>query len=94
MKHFADYHEIESSTHKCVELGCWPVKTAGCSRYFGLFWTGKAPKRDKILKPVLAKAADQPIAHFRTGSKLEITKEQLQIELYDQIETLQKQGLL
>ena len=94
VKHFADYHEIESSTYKCVELGCWPVSAAGCSRYFGLFWKGKAPSREKILKSVLDKAANQPIGHYRTGVKIAITKEELQSELYLQIDNLIKEEKL
>lgn len=51
IKHFDDYHEIRSKTHKYIELGCFPPKkdNPGYCRYFGLFWKGRKPSIAKVI---------------------------------------------
>lgn len=55
VKHFEDYHEIESDTHNVIELGCFPVADYCHCRYFGLFYKGRRPSLPLVVKDVLSK---------------------------------------
>jgi len=55
VKHFDDYHEIQSDTHNVIELGCFPVEECGYCRYFGLFYNGRRPSLPAIIEAVLSK---------------------------------------
>jgi hypothetical protein len=51
--HFSDYHEIGNiGKYKAVELGCFPTKNEFYHRYFGLFYIGRKPALDDILKAI------------------------------------------
>ncbi len=78
IKHFDDYHEIESETHNCMELGCYPTKDGyGYNRYFGLFWRGKRPGIKSILQSILKKVEFGESIHYRTGEDVGFSKDQI-----------------
>ena len=49
IRHFGDYHEIESPTQKTLELGCFAAKGHSPWRYFAVFYRGNLPPADEIL---------------------------------------------
>jgi len=55
-----DYHEIrgddifnDEGDFSAIELGCYPHKHCSCDMYFGLFFRGRKPSLDKIIKCML-----------------------------------------
>jgi hypothetical protein len=83
IKHFNDYHDIESETYKCEELGCYPAKNfdGGYNRYFGLFWKGRKPSLKKVVASMLRKVDFSENEHYFTGDDISITKADLISEL-------------
>lgn len=73
--HFDDYHDIEpyAENHgynNFHELGCFPAKGYGYTRYYGLFWNGKIPSKKSInekMKVFLVKK----IIHRKTSETIE-----------------------
>lgn len=87
IKNFADYHKIRSSTHKYIELGCFPSKEGwGYNRYFGLFFKGRKPALNKVLKSLKRKVDfDTEIKHYRTGLDIGITEQELENEVKESL---------
>ena len=89
IKHFDDYHEIRSKTHKYIELGCFPSKDEayGYNRYFGLFFKGKQPSIKRVVSSILKKVQCDTetfhSTHYRTGLRIGISKEELIQEVKD-----------
>ena len=62
IQHFADYHDIRGDDvidsegeFTAIELGCFPVPEFNCHRYFGLFFRGRRPSVEKIVKAMQLK---------------------------------------
>lgn len=93
IKHFDDYHEISSKTHKYLELGCFFVDEYGYCRYFGLFYKGKRPSLSKIMnslkRKVCIKDKETNTCHYYTGEDVGLTFEDL---LYEVKESLKQQA--
>lgn len=85
VKHFNDYHDIQSETYKTLELGCFPVKDYGYCRYFGLFYKGKMPSIDKVLERVWRYVEKGEVRHYYTGQDISFDKNQVRNEIYDAI---------
>lgn len=89
IRHFDDYHEIRSKTHRYIELGCWPVKNEdyGYNRYFGLFFKGRKPSATRVLAALKRKVdLDTPMhyaTHYRTGERIGIDEATLKEEVYE-----------
>lgn len=81
VEHFDDYHEIESKTHKTLELGCFPVEDYSYRRYFGLFYKGRRPAFDKVFKSVLKKAFTDYKVHGYSGKDITCSPEELEQEV-------------
>lgn len=77
IKHFRDYHEIQSETFKTIELGCFPTPHHGYTRYFGLFYKGRKPSVKNVYNRMLKKVAFGVRQHHRTGQEIGIFKEDL-----------------
>lgn len=65
IKHFDDYHEIRSNTHKTIELGCFPTKDYGYFRYFGLFYKSAKPTYEQVLQSIKSKVKFGEFVHYR-----------------------------
>lgn len=82
---FDDYHEIREDAFlgshgkkfKAVELGCFPVEDYSYNRYFGLFYTGRRPSFDEILKAVKKKV----VLSDKEVETRDITLESLKYEI-------------
>lgn len=74
IQHFEDYHEIRdyAKNYKSMELGCFPVEDHGYCRYFGLFYKGKLPSLERIIKSIKKKINFSPINHYATGEDISI----------------------
>ena len=72
IRHFRDYHEIQSKTYKTLELGCFPTKGYGYFRYYGLFWKGRVPSIDKILQSLNKKVMFGTFVFTKDNLKQEI----------------------
>ena len=70
VKHFDDYHEIQSDSYNVIELGCFPGAEYGYCRYFGLFYSGKRPSLPVIIESVLSKVTLGEFRHYRTGEDI------------------------
>ena len=83
IRHFGDYHEIESPTMKTLELGCFVPKgdPHGCCRYFGLFYKGKRPPRREVIARLLTRVEHGPTFHYYTGDEITSTEEQIRSEV-------------
>ncbi|RDJ35016.1 MAG: hypothetical protein DWQ19_09280 [Crenarchaeota archaeon] len=89
VKHFGDYHEIASETCKTIELGCFPTKGHGHSRYFGLFYTGRLPSIKRILNSVRRKVALGSFYHDYTGEDIGCSWEDVEFEVKTSIQLAQ-----
>jgi hypothetical protein len=78
---FDDYHEIHSETQKTIELGCFPEKGRGYCRYFGLFYKGRKPSVSAVIQRLKRRIDFGDISHYRTGTDISITKEELEAEV-------------
>ena len=81
IKHFDDYHEIESKTNKTLELGCFVPKGWGYARYFGLFYKGKRPKRREVMSRLLKRVELGQVLHERTQENITMTEKEVKQEV-------------
>ncbi len=86
IKHFDDYHEIFSKTYKYLELGCFPaIEDYGYNRYFGLFFKGRKPSLDKVMRSLIKKVSlnteTKKNVHYRTLEEIGITLKELKQEV-------------
>lgn len=67
IQEFDDYHGIKpQGDERAIELGCFPSKQAPYATYFGLFYTGRRPGVDAVMKTLTPKVGD----YYLTGEKL------------------------
>jgi hypothetical protein len=83
IKHFDDYHEIQSETQNCIELGCFPPKRTdyGYFRYFGLFYKGRKPSFNAVMEKMRRLVYVGQYQHHRTGDEIGITAKDLENEV-------------
>lgn len=81
IRHFDDYHEIQSETQNAIELGCFPVPNYGYCRYFGLFYTGRRPTITKVLPLVLKKVCLGHYHHYRTDEEIGTNRKEVEREV-------------
>ena len=83
---YDDYHEIQSPNGwKAIELGCFPSKKCSYNRYFALYYKGRRPLFEKIMKSLLSKIPLEDKFHFRTGEKLNVTREDVKHEVKEML---------
>ena len=78
IKSYDDYHEIEDEGG--LELGCFTAIGFNYRRYFGLFYKGKKPTIDKVMK-VLALYVDYGCVLSHTRRDISNSREEVEWEV-------------
>ncbi len=97
IRHFDDYHEIVSKTHKYLELGCFFIEEYGYCRYFGLFFKGKKPSLSRVMNSLKKKVTiknekeNSYCSHYFSGKDVGHTYEELIHEVKESLKIQEEQ---
>jgi hypothetical protein len=78
---FDDYHSIHSEHYKTIELGCFPPKNGGYFRYYGVFYKGRKPSIEKVMKVLDRKLKYGSFIHDRSNEEIGVTREDVLSEV-------------